>query len=71
MHRKKNWQAFQLSQILRQLLRTVLFLIPYLRIYYQTGSSIYLKMEEASIIQKESAGKYTRYAKTQEFPSFN
>lgn len=29
------------------------------------------KMEEAGIIQKESAGKYTRYAKTQEFPSFN
>jgi len=28
-------------------------------------------MEEAGIIQKESAGKYTRYAKTQEFPSFN
>lgn len=29
------------------------------------------KMEEVGIIQKESAGKYTRYAKTQEFPSFN
>ena len=29
------------------------------------------KMEEVGIIKKESAGKYTRYAKTQEFPSFN
>lgn len=29
------------------------------------------KMEEVGIIQKESASKYTRYAKTQDFPSFN
>lgn len=29
------------------------------------------KMEDVGIIQKEGAGKYTRYAKAQEFPSFN
>jgi len=27
-------------------------------------------MEEAGIIQKESAGKYTRYVKAPDFPSF-
>ena len=29
------------------------------------------KMKNTGIIQKDGAGKYTRYAKTQEFPSFN
>lgn len=29
------------------------------------------KMEEVGFIKKENAGKYTCYAKTQEFPSFN
>lgn len=28
------------------------------------------KMEDVGIIQKESAGKYTRYTKTADFPSF-
>lgn len=28
------------------------------------------KMEDVGIIQKESAGKYTRYTKTSDFPSF-
>ena len=28
------------------------------------------KMEDAGIIQKEGAGKYTRYIKTPDFPSF-
>ena len=28
------------------------------------------KMEDTGIIQKEGAGKYTRYIKTPDFPSF-
>ena len=28
------------------------------------------KMEDVGIIQKESAGEYTRYTKTPDFPSF-